>query len=98
MLNTLETFSVLSETKIEGIESIANRFHHMYSTLKKKPYDPLDHRKPDFEADFFEFKRQSSDIKVGGELYCICTYFSLCRWSRSLKVYRPVLLRKLRNG
>lgn len=64
VLNALETFSVLSESKIEGIETISNRFQHMYSALKKKPYDPLDHRKPDFEADFFEFRRQISDIEV----------------------------------
>ena len=64
VLNALETFSVLSESKIEGIETISNRFQHMYSTLKKKPYDPLDHRKPEFEADFFEFRRHISDIQV----------------------------------
>lgn len=64
MLNALETYSVLSESKIEGIETISNRFQHMYSALKKKPYDPLDHRKPDFEADFSEFKRQVTDFEV----------------------------------
>ena len=64
MLNALETYSVLSESKIEGIENISNRFQHTYSTLKKKPYDPLDHRKPDFEADFFEFRRLISDLEV----------------------------------
>lgn len=64
VLDTLETYSVLSESKIEGIETISNRFQSMYSALKKKPYDPLDHRKPDFEADFTEFKRQISDFEV----------------------------------
>lgn len=64
VLNALETFSVLSESKIEGIETISNRFQHMYSTLKKKPYDPLDHRKLDFEADFSEFKRHINEIQV----------------------------------
>lgn len=54
----------MSESKIEGIETISNRFQHMYSALKKKPYDPLDHRKPDFEADFLEFRRQISEIQV----------------------------------
>ena len=64
VLDTLETYSVLSESKIEGIEPISNRFQSMYSALKKKPYDPLDHRKPDFEADFTEFRRQISDFEV----------------------------------
>ena len=78
VLNALETFSVLSESKIEGIETISNRFQHMYSALKKKPYDPLDHRKPDFEADFFEFRRQISDIQV-------CKLFNLSALSTILR-------------
>ena len=55
---------MLSESKIEGIEAISNRFQHTYSALKKKPYDPLDHRKPEFETDFAEFKRQISELQV----------------------------------
>ena len=78
MLNALETFSVLSESKIEGIETISNRFQHMYSALKKKPYDPLDHRKPDFEADFFEFRRQINEIQVRSVLACLCAANSGC--------------------
>lgn len=62
----------MSESKIEGIETISNRFHHMYSALKKKPYDPLDHRKTDFEADFFEFRRQISEIQVCPVLAYLC--------------------------
>lgn len=61
---------MLSESKIEGIEAIANRFQHMYSALKKKPYDPLDHRKPEFESDFAEFKRQINEIQVCVLLDC----------------------------
>ncbi|KAK3736698.1 hypothetical protein QZH41_011488 [Actinostola sp. cb2023] len=63
VLNALETFSVLSKSKIEGIESMASKFNHIYSTLKKKPYDPLDHRRPDFTVDFAEFKRQISELQ-----------------------------------
>lgn len=64
VLNALETFSVLSRSKIEGIEAIASKFNHIYSALKKKPYDPLDHRRPDFVVDFAEFKRQITELEV----------------------------------
>ena len=90
MLNALETFSVLSESKIEGIETISNRFQHMYSSLKKKPYDPLDHRKPDFEADFFEFTRHISEIQVCNVLafYCKATEITLLRYQPPFRTVR----------
>ena len=64
VLNALETFSVLSESKIEGIDAIAHRFKSLYAALKKKPYDPLDHRRPEFNTDFTEFQRQIDELEV----------------------------------
>ena len=63
---------MLSESKIEGIEAISNRFQQICAALKKKPYDPLDHRKPEFETDFAEFKRQINEIQVCVLLDCYC--------------------------
>ena len=74
VLNALETFSVLSECKIEGIESMSSRFNHIYSTLKKKPYDPLDHRRQDFNVDFLEFQRQIKDLQVWIRLCYTCLW------------------------
>ena len=48
---------------IEGIEPMAAKFQHIYSTIKKKPYDILDHRKLDFDYDFDDFKRQISNLE-----------------------------------
>ena len=70
VLNALETFSVLFECKIEGIDAIAHRFNHLYATLKKKPYDPLDHRRPEFNVDFTEFQCHIQDLEV-------CLFISL---------------------
>ncbi|XP_078482966.1 dynein axonemal heavy chain 8 [Ciona intestinalis] len=56
LLQTIEVFSMLSESKIEGIDSLANKFQSVVSNTKKKPYDILDHRKIDFDNDFENFK------------------------------------------
>uniref|UniRef100_H2YUI8 AAA+ ATPase domain-containing protein n=1 Tax=Ciona savignyi TaxID=51511 RepID=H2YUI8_CIOSA len=56
LLQTIETFSMLSESKIEGIDGLANKFQSVVSNTKKKPYDILDHRKVDFDNDFENFK------------------------------------------
>jgi len=44
LLETIDVFSKWSESKIEGIESLANKFQSVVSNTKKKPYDILDHR------------------------------------------------------
>jgi dynein heavy chain len=64
LLNYIESFSTLSYSKIEGIEAFASRFGQIYGTIKKKPYDVLDQRKTEFNADFEDFKRQMRDLEV----------------------------------
>lgn len=64
LLTTVGNFSVLQDCKIEGMEPIVAKFQHILSTIKKKPYDILDHRKVDFDHDYDEFKRQISELEV----------------------------------
>ena len=64
VFNTAEVYSSLSLSHIEGIETLNSRFQLAVTTLKKKPYDVLDHRKSVFESDFEDFQRQLSDINV----------------------------------
>ena len=63
VVDIMQQFSVLKESHIEGIESLANRFNHAISALKKKPYNPLDHRRTEFNADYEEFQRQISELE-----------------------------------
>ena len=64
LLNSVEKYSGLADCKIEGMEPIAAKFQHILGTIKKKPYDILDHRKLDFDHDFDEFRRQIIDLEV----------------------------------
>ena len=64
VLETTETYSTLGLSHIEGIETLHNRFQLLLSNLKKKPYNPLEQRKTEFDGDFEDFKRQALDIKV----------------------------------
>ena len=64
MLHLIDTYSVLAESKIEGIEPIVNKYQLIYTGIKKKPYDILDHRKLEFDHDYVEFKKQMNDLEV----------------------------------
>lgn len=56
VVETVQEFSVLKDSHIEGIDTVAIRFQQLVSALKKKPYDPLDHRKMEFAGDFEDFQ------------------------------------------
>lgn len=68
MLNTMKAFSCLGESRIEGMEQLWNKFVLIVTTMRKKPYDLLDYRKMDFDADFEEFKRQINDLQVSNSV------------------------------
>ena len=66
------TYESLGFSRIEGIETFNARFGVLVSTLKKKPYEPLDYRKQDFDMDFQDFKLQLTDLEV--------RLFALSQW------------------
>ncbi|XP_075210479.1 dynein heavy chain 8, axonemal kl-3 [Lycorma delicatula] len=49
-------YSILESSKIEGIEEYAAKFNSIYKIISSKPYDALNHRKPDFDNDYEIFK------------------------------------------
>lgn len=64
MLQTIETYSSLGLSHVEGIDALHSRFQVLVSGMKKKPYDLLDQRKSDFDGDYMEFQRQVLEIRV----------------------------------
>lgn len=72
MLETIDVYSSLGLSHIEGIDTLHSRFQLIVSGMKKKPYDILDQRKTDFEADFEEFRRMTLDIRVCWLCQLVC--------------------------
>ncbi|XP_071957897.1 dynein axonemal heavy chain 5-like isoform X2 [Antedon mediterranea] len=64
MFDTIEMYSHLAESRIEGMELKAARFSAIFTSMKKKPYDPLDQRKADYDQDYIEFKRQVGELQA----------------------------------
>lgn len=69
IINVVQEYSGLKLSHIEGIEPLITKFNHIMATFKKKPYNPLDHRKMEFVADYEDFRRQIQEL--GMEL---CTF------------------------
>jgi dynein heavy chain len=65
MFSTINMYSCLSESKIEGISSFYSKFHLIVVSMKKKDYDFLDQRKQEVDNDLDEFRRAIVDLHYG---------------------------------
>ncbi|CAF4116331.1 unnamed protein product [Rotaria sp. Silwood2] len=69
VLNTIESLSGLQNIRVEGLEPIVVKYRSVVDAIKKKSYDLLDHRKPDFDNDYNEFKSQIEYIQAQLQLF-----------------------------
>lgn len=88
LLNTVATYDVLTLSQLDGMDTYSLRFNVLITTLKKKPYDILEHRKADFDIDYDDFQRQLTDLNVSrqtcnvkssGSLYIVCSDLAILR-------------------
>jgi len=66
----VEVYSGLQTCVIEGIEALSNKFQNIFLSIKKKQYDVLDHRKPEFDRDYDEYQKYLFDLEVGSLFLC----------------------------
>ena len=62
MFATINLYSNLSESKIEGIGLYYSKFNSILTIMKKKEYDFLDQRKQEIENDLEEFRRSIQEL------------------------------------
>ncbi|XP_019501740.1 PREDICTED: dynein heavy chain 5, axonemal [Hipposideros armiger] len=62
IFTTFKTYSVLQDSKIEGLEDMVTKYQDIVATIKKKEYNFLDQRKMDFDQDYEEFCKQTNDL------------------------------------
>ncbi|XP_076010940.1 dynein axonemal heavy chain 5 isoform X2 [Genypterus blacodes] len=62
MFSTISTYSALQNSKIEGLETRATRFQAIVVKMKTKQYSFLDHRRTDFDVDYGEFCKSTTEL------------------------------------
>jgi len=82
VLMSVEVYSGLQTCVIEGIEALSNKFQNIFLSIKKKQYDVLDHRKPEFDRDYDEYQKYLFDLEV--MLRCCCVLFALQAFNKPL--------------
>ncbi|XP_014347801.2 dynein axonemal heavy chain 5 [Latimeria chalumnae] len=88
MFSTITTYSVLQDSKIEGLEVMATKFQGIVAGMKKKQYNFLDQRKTDFDQDYDEFCKQTSDLHDQLKSFMDMTFEKIHHTERALNVLK----------
>ncbi|OAF67519.1 hypothetical protein A3Q56_04748 [Intoshia linei] len=64
LLDYIDSFSEIQNISIEGIDTIYLKYKSIVDMIKKKSYDFLDHRRPEFENDYGDMKNQFLNLKT----------------------------------
>lgn len=63
VLNTTIKYSILQSSTIEGIDTYANKFIEFHKKISSQKYDALNHRLPNFDKDYKEFRQNVVDTE-----------------------------------
>ena len=63
MFTTIQQFSTLAVSSIEGMETLILAFSDIMKEFKRKPYDLLDYTKSAFNRDFLEYTVNIADLE-----------------------------------
>ncbi|XP_045464438.1 dynein axonemal heavy chain 8-like isoform X2 [Harmonia axyridis] len=63
VLTTTSTYSILESSRIDGIDEYAIKFKEFFNTISRMKYDVLNHRLPEFDEDYAEYKQKVADTE-----------------------------------
>ncbi|XP_062848702.1 dynein axonemal heavy chain 5 [Trichomycterus rosablanca] len=88
MFSTIRTYSALQDSKIEGLETMATRFQAIMLAMKNKQYNFLDQRRTDFDQDYEEFSRQTTELHNQLKTFMDKTFDKIQSTERALNVLK----------
>ncbi|XP_066479011.1 dynein axonemal heavy chain 5 [Tiliqua scincoides] len=88
VFDTITTYSVLQNSKMEGLEVMATKYQSIVATMKKKQYNFLDQRKTDFDQDYEEFCKQINDLHQQLQTFMDITFEKITNTERALDMLK----------
>ncbi|XP_069709589.1 dynein axonemal heavy chain 5 [Phaenicophaeus curvirostris] len=88
IFSAIKTYSVLQESKIEGLEGMIMKYESIVDIMKKKHYNFLDQRNTEFDQDYEEFCREINDIHDQLRIFMDVTFENTLNTERSLNMLR----------
>ncbi|KAH9492183.1 Dynein heavy chain 5, axonemal [Bulinus truncatus] len=71
LFEQVTTFSILENSKIEGLDLLAIKFNTVFTSLKKRGHDLLNYKNVAFDEDFEKFLDSIEEIKVQIEKFMV---------------------------
>ncbi|XP_049585235.1 dynein axonemal heavy chain 5 [Syngnathus scovelli] len=97
MLATISTYSALQDAKIEGLETVATRFQTtemqakweiIMLNMKTKHYSFLDQRRTDFDVDYEEFCKSTTELHAQLMNFMDCTFNKIQNTEQALDMLK----------
>ncbi|XP_037128984.1 dynein heavy chain 5, axonemal isoform X2 [Syngnathus acus] len=97
MLATISTYSALQDAKIEGLETVATRFQTtemqakweiIMLNMKTKHYSFLDQRRTDFDVDYEEFCKSTTELHEQLMNFMDCTFNKIQNTEQALDMLK----------
>ncbi|XP_042662867.1 dynein axonemal heavy chain 5 isoform X2 [Tyto alba] len=88
VFNTMKTYSVLRESKIEGLEGMITKYESIVDIMKNKHYNFLDQRKTDFDQDYEEFCKEINDLHDQLRIFMDITFENTLNAERALSMLK----------
>nr|XP_060489937.1 dynein axonemal heavy chain 5 [Panthera onca] len=88
IFTTFRTYSVLQDSKIEGLEDMVTKYQSIVATIKKKEYNFLDQRKMDFDQDYEEFCKQTNDLHNDLQKFMDVTFEKIQNTNQALSMLK----------
>ncbi|KAM6102183.1 dynein axonemal heavy chain 5 isoform 6-T6 [Theristicus caerulescens] len=88
IFNTMKTYSVLQESKIEGLEGMITKYESIVDTMKKRHYNFLDQRRTDFDQDYEEFCKEINDLHDQLRIFMDITFENILNTERALSMLK----------
>ncbi|RLV98350.1 hypothetical protein DV515_00010875 [Chloebia gouldiae] len=86
VFSTMRTYSVLQESKIEGLEAMITKYQSIVDNMKNKHYYFLDQRKTDFDQDYEEFCRDINNLHDQLRRFVDITFERILNTERALSM------------
>jgi dynein heavy chain, axonemal len=88
IFNSINSYSSLHDSNIEGLESLTGRLCDTEELIKSGSYDYLDTLNVDFDQDYDQFKRSLNELHL-----CLVTFFD-SQFERIFNTYRALTMIK----
>ncbi|CAM9799127.1 unnamed protein product [Ectocarpus fasciculatus] len=88
MFSTIDQFNSLSKNKLEGMETLIEKFHVIVKSFRMKRHDLLDYHNNKFDRDYVEFNVQITELETNLQQFINQSFETITSIEHSLQLLK----------